>query len=81
MYLGLTIAYLGVLLLEKAFWPLPLLALPLWVLQAKVIPFEERTIAGALRRELPRLPAARPPLAVEQPSAFSCYFGCRSTNG
>jgi protein-S-isoprenylcysteine O-methyltransferase Ste14 len=45
MYVGLVLAYLGVALLLRSAWSLPLLALPLWVLQAKVIPFEERLLA------------------------------------
>lgn len=45
MYVGLTLVVLGVALLANTFWPLPLLALPLWVLQTKVIPYEERMMA------------------------------------
>ncbi len=41
MYLALTIAYLGGTLVAAAMWPLALLALPLWVLSTRVIPFEE----------------------------------------
>lgn len=41
MYLGLTIAYLGVTLLRASAWPLLFLAIPLWVVRSKTIPFEE----------------------------------------
>ena len=41
MYVGFTTAYLGAALVVNAAWPLVLLALPLWVLNAKVIPYEE----------------------------------------
>ena len=44
MYLGLTSAYLGVTLLTASLWPLLLLAFPLWVIQTKTIPFEERAL-------------------------------------
>jgi protein-S-isoprenylcysteine O-methyltransferase Ste14 len=46
MYVALTLVYLGVTALTNSFWPLPWLALPLWVLQTKVIPFEEQTLTG-----------------------------------
>lgn len=45
MYLALSIAYVGVALWTNQAWPLPLLLLPLWVLNAKVIPFEEANLA------------------------------------
>lgn len=45
MYLGLTIAYVGVALVCGAVWPLVSLSLPLWVLHEKIIPFEEATLA------------------------------------
>ena len=45
MYLGLVTAYVGAALIANAVWPLVLLALPVWILQRKVIPFEERTLA------------------------------------
>lgn len=41
MYLALTIAYVGATLVAAAIWPLALLALPLWVLSTRIIPFEE----------------------------------------
>jgi protein-S-isoprenylcysteine O-methyltransferase Ste14 len=44
MYLGLTVAYLGVTLLVGTAWPLLFLAFPLWVVQTKTIPFEEQTL-------------------------------------
>jgi protein-S-isoprenylcysteine O-methyltransferase Ste14 len=45
MYLGLTIAYLGVTLLLASAWPLLFLVLPLWVISSKTIPFEEAAMA------------------------------------
>ena len=45
MYLGLVTAYVGAALIANAVWPLVFLALPVWVLQRRVIPFEERTLA------------------------------------
>ena len=44
MYLGLTLAYLGVTLLTASLWPLLFLAFPLWVIQTKTIPFEEQAL-------------------------------------
>ena len=44
MYLGLVTAYVGVALVVNAVWPLVFLALPVWVLQRRVIPFEERRL-------------------------------------
>lgn len=44
MYLGLTVAYLGAALAMNVAWPLAFLPLPLWVMQSKVIPFEERNM-------------------------------------
>lgn len=44
MYLGLAIAYGGATLLVNAVWPLVFLIVPLVVLQARVIPFEEATL-------------------------------------
>ena len=44
MYVGLTLVYLGVAVLTNTLWPVPFLALPLWVLQTRVIPFEEQTL-------------------------------------
>jgi protein-S-isoprenylcysteine O-methyltransferase Ste14 len=46
MYLGLTLLYLGVTLATGAAWPLLLLPLPLWVIDRRVIPFEEQTLEG-----------------------------------
>jgi protein-S-isoprenylcysteine O-methyltransferase Ste14 len=45
MYLALTIAYVGVALAMNLLWPLPFLILPLWVLDRKIIPFEEANLA------------------------------------
>jgi len=45
MYLGLSIAYLGGTLLTNVAWPLALFALPLWVMNARVIPHEEETLS------------------------------------
>ena len=45
MYVGLTIAYVGAALIVNAAWPLVALALPLWVMRARVIPYEEATMA------------------------------------
>ncbi len=47
MYLGLTLVYLGATALTNTLWPLLFLALPLWVLQTRVIPFEEQTLTAA----------------------------------
>jgi len=45
MYLGLTTAYLGAALVANVAWPLAALALPLWAMNARVIPHEEATLA------------------------------------
>lgn len=45
MYLGLAIACVGASLIANAVWPLVLLALPLWVMNARVIPHEEANLA------------------------------------
>jgi protein-S-isoprenylcysteine O-methyltransferase Ste14 len=45
MYVGLTLAYVGVALTMNLVWPLLFLMLPLWVLHNKIIPFEEATLA------------------------------------
>lgn len=44
MYLGLTTLYLGATLMANAVWPLLFLLVPLWILQTKVIPFEEANL-------------------------------------
>jgi len=44
MYVGLVLLYLGVTCLMGSAWPLLFLALPIWVLQTKTIPFEERAL-------------------------------------
>src|SRR5258706_9966184 len=46
MYLGLAIAYVGAALIVNAVWPLVFVIVPLAVLQLRVIPFEEATLAG-----------------------------------
>lgn len=51
MYGGLTLVYLGVAVLVNTVWPLPFLALPLWVLQTRVIPFEEQTLTRVFGSE------------------------------
>jgi len=48
MYLGLTLVYLGVTALVAAVWPLVLLPLPLLIVNAYVIPMEERLLEEAL---------------------------------
>lgn len=47
MYLALVTAYLGVALVLDVLWPVVLLALPIWVLATRVIPFEERRMEAA----------------------------------
>jgi protein-S-isoprenylcysteine O-methyltransferase Ste14 len=44
MYLGMTLLYLGITLSIGAAWPLLLLPLPLWVINQRIIPFEEQTL-------------------------------------
>lgn len=44
MYVALTLVYLGVTALANTVWPVPLLALPLWAMHTRVIPFEEQTL-------------------------------------
>jgi len=45
MYLGLTFAYVGATLATGSPWSLAALALPLWVMHARVIPYEEASLA------------------------------------
>ena len=45
MYLGLAVAYVGATLVANIAWPLALLLLPLWVMNARVIPYEESTLS------------------------------------
>jgi protein-S-isoprenylcysteine O-methyltransferase Ste14 len=47
MYLGLVLVYLGVVALTSAVWALVLLALPIYVMNAKIIPMEERSLEDA----------------------------------
>lgn len=44
MYLSLVLSYAGLCGLLSLPWALPLLAWPLWVLQARMIPFEEQRL-------------------------------------
>jgi protein-S-isoprenylcysteine O-methyltransferase Ste14 len=44
MYVGLTFVYLGVAILLTSVWALLFLALPLYVMNARVIPMEERQL-------------------------------------
>ena len=44
MYVGLTLAYLGVAAVLGSVWALPLLAVPLYVIHKYVIPMEERQL-------------------------------------
>ena len=45
MYLGLATAYLGATLLANIVWPIAILAFPLWVMNARVIPHEEAMLS------------------------------------
>lgn len=45
MYLGLAVASLGGALIANTFWPLVLLAFPLWVMNWRVIPHEEAMLS------------------------------------
>jgi protein-S-isoprenylcysteine O-methyltransferase Ste14 len=47
MYVGLTLAYLGVAAVLGSVWALPLLAVPLYVIHHHVIPMEERQLEAA----------------------------------
>jgi protein-S-isoprenylcysteine O-methyltransferase Ste14 len=47
MYLGLLLVYLGVTALTISVWALLLLVLPLWVMNARIIPMEERLLEDA----------------------------------
>lgn len=47
MYVGLTLAYLGVAALLVSVWALPLLVVPLFVVHGYVIPMEERQLAAS----------------------------------
>src|SRR5512147_51761 len=44
MYVGLTLAYLGVAAVLASAWALPLLAIPLYVIHKHVMPMEERLL-------------------------------------
>jgi len=45
MYVGLALAYLGATLVANVVWPLVLFALPVAILNARVIPYEEEALA------------------------------------
>ncbi len=51
MYIGLTCIYLGLTVLANTVWPLPFLLLPLWVLQTRVIPYEEQMLTDTFGGE------------------------------
>ncbi len=51
MYIGLTCVYLGLTVLANTLWPLPFLLFPLWVLQTKVIPYEEQMLTSVFGSE------------------------------
>jgi protein-S-isoprenylcysteine O-methyltransferase Ste14 len=44
MYLGITLLSLGIALFTGAVWPLLTLALPLWAMHTKTIPYEEQKL-------------------------------------
>lgn len=46
MYISLILACLGLTAFANTLWPVLFLLLPLWVLQMKVIPFEEQTMTS-----------------------------------
>lgn len=51
MYVGLALVHAGLALAFHLVWPLVLLAFPLVVLHARVIPFEERRLAALFGEE------------------------------
>ena len=51
IYLGLTIAYLGVAAMQDQVWPLVTLPLGLWILRRTVIDVEEAHLAGRFGEE------------------------------
>lgn len=53
IYLGLTIAYLGVAAMQDQVWPLVTLPIGLWVLRKTVIDIEEQHLAGRFPGEYP----------------------------
>jgi protein-S-isoprenylcysteine O-methyltransferase Ste14 len=54
MYVGLTLAYLGVAAMLASVWALPLLAVPLFVIHKHVIPMEERQLEAVFGDEYRR---------------------------
>lgn len=51
MYLGLTVGQIGGALLLNSVWPLLLVAIPVWIMNAKVIPAEERSLMAVFGDE------------------------------
>jgi protein-S-isoprenylcysteine O-methyltransferase Ste14 len=51
MYLGLSVVYVGAALATNHVGALPFLAIPLWLLSAKTIPYEEAMLEGAFGEE------------------------------
>jgi protein-S-isoprenylcysteine O-methyltransferase Ste14 len=51
MYVGLTLAYLGIAALMCSSWALPLLVVPLYIIHRHVIPMEERQLAATFGRD------------------------------
>jgi len=51
MYLGLATVYVGLALVLSSLWPLLLLPLPIWLLNTRVIPMEERALSEAFGDE------------------------------
>ncbi|WP_127902806.1 methyltransferase family protein [Solirhodobacter olei] len=51
MYLGITVFYLGGVLLLGGLWPLVFLVVPLWILDRVVIPHEEATMGRVFGTE------------------------------
>ncbi len=51
MYLALASGYIGVALLMNVTWPLVLLAIPVWIMNARVIPAEEDALTQAFGDE------------------------------
>lgn len=51
MYLGLILIYVGSTILARSYGPLATLVLPLWALQTRIIPYEERALADRFGQE------------------------------
>ncbi len=54
MYVGLTLAYLGLAALLASGWAIPLLAVPLYAMHCHVIPMEERQLEAVFGEEFRR---------------------------